>query len=67
MCSACEQQRLHGPDDWANHPYRGHGYNGAAWTHPDLQVLAGVGSLGEISGEVLQDPALAGESHADRS
>jgi hypothetical protein len=43
--------------DWAQHPYAGHGFNGNVWTHPDLQVLAGAASLGQISGEVVQTEA----------
>jgi len=37
MCPACESKRVHGPIDWAQHPYAGHGYaSGQGWTHPDL-------------------------------
>lgn len=39
-CPACESKRLHGPIDWAQHPYAGHGYvSGQGWTHPDLAPL----------------------------
>ena len=67
MCPACTEKRLHAPADWAHHPYAGHGFNGSAWTHPDLQVLAGAASLGQISGEVVEAAAPAGEANsADR-
>jgi hypothetical protein len=36
MCPACESKRVHGPADWANHPYATHGFNGTVWTHPKL-------------------------------
>lgn len=36
MCPACENKRLHGPDEWQHHPYAHHGFNGTVWTHPDL-------------------------------
>lgn len=36
-CPACAVRRLHTPDDWAYHPYAGHGYDGARWTHSDLE------------------------------
>lgn len=54
MCSACEFKRLHGPLDWDQHPYAGHGYNGTAWTHPDLAdgTQAGAARPRQISGEV---------------
>jgi hypothetical protein len=39
-CPACESKRLHGPIDWAQHPYAGHGYvPGHGWTHPDLEPV----------------------------
>ncbi len=39
MCSACAAKRTHTPDDWALHPYAGHGYaQGQGWTHPDLAL-----------------------------
>lgn len=39
-CPACESKRLHGPIDWAQHPYAGHGFvPGQGWTHPDLMPL----------------------------
>jgi hypothetical protein len=41
-CPACAAKRTHTPDDWALHPYAGHGYaQGQGWTHPDLQARAG--------------------------
>jgi hypothetical protein len=50
---------MHTPEDWAHHPLAGHGYQeGQGWTHPDLQVLAGAASLGQISGEVVQTEAV---------
>jgi hypothetical protein len=53
MCPACSAKRLHGPEDWLQHPYAGHGFNGQAWTHPDLPTSsAGAASLGKISGEI---------------
>ena len=40
MCPACESKRLHAPEDWARHPYAGHGYaSGQGWTHPDLEPV----------------------------
>ena len=40
MCPACESKRLHTPEDWAQHPYAGHGYvPGHGWTHPDLEPV----------------------------
>jgi hypothetical protein len=51
-CPACTDQRLHQPVDWERHPFRGHGFNGNIWTHPDLSGSAGAASLGQISGEV---------------
>ena len=36
MCPACSNKRLHGPSDWANHPFVTHGFNGTVWTHPKL-------------------------------
>ena len=35
-CPACEAKRLHTPEEMKYHPYAGHGFNGAEWTHPDL-------------------------------
>lgn len=35
-CPACAEKRLHQIADWEMHPYAGHGFNGNAWTHPDL-------------------------------
>jgi hypothetical protein len=35
-CPACAVKRLHKRADWEMHPYAGHGFNGQAWTHPDL-------------------------------
>jgi hypothetical protein len=58
MCPACTNKRAHGPEDWKHHPYRGHGFNGTVWTHPDLQPHdvthnAGAANLAAgISGEV---------------
>jgi hypothetical protein len=59
-CPACTDKRFHTPADWAHHPHAGHGFNGSVWTHPDLQVLAGIAiSQGGSSGEVLQvEPAV---------
>jgi hypothetical protein len=53
MCPACESKRLHGPIDWAQHPYAGHGYaSGQGWTHPDLAPGAQAGAAGSLrSGE----------------
>lgn len=37
-CPACEEKRLHTPEDWSHHPYKGHGYTKEwGWTHPDLK------------------------------
>jgi len=56
MCPACSNKRLHAPEDWAQHPYAGHGYaSGQGWTHPDLIPAlhaAGAASQRQISGEV---------------
>jgi hypothetical protein len=38
MCCACEEHRCHTEEEWAAHPYRGHGYMiEIGWTHPDLR------------------------------
>ena len=40
MCPACANKRLHAPEDWAQHPYAGHGFAaGQGWTHPDLEPI----------------------------
>jgi len=52
MCPACENKRLHGPEDWAHHPYAGHGFNGQAWTHPDLPTSSAGAATSENSGEI---------------
>jgi hypothetical protein len=57
-CPACAEKRLHTLADWTHHPYAGHGFNGSTWSHPDLQVLAGTASLGQISGEVSESEAV---------
>ena len=54
-CLACADKRLHTAADWTYHPMAGHGYNGTLWTHPDLK--GGAASLGQISGEVVQEEA----------
>ncbi len=38
-CPACKEKRLHTPEDWKHHPYKGHGYTKecGGWTHPDLE------------------------------
>ena len=41
-CPACIAYRLHTKAEWDKyHPYRGHGFDGAKWTHPDLAASAG--------------------------
>ena len=59
MCPACESKRLHGPIDWAQHPYAGHGYvPGHGWTHPDLAPVPQDGAAAsQISGEVTDAAA----------
>jgi hypothetical protein len=54
MCPACTNTRLHGPADWAQHPYAGHGYqSGQGWSHPDLATGTQAGAVtSQISGEV---------------
>jgi hypothetical protein len=38
MCPACENKRVHTPEDWKHHPYAGHGYqDGQGWSHRDLE------------------------------
>jgi hypothetical protein len=38
-CRACQAQRAHSPDDWKNHPFRGHGYTKEqGFTHPQLKA-----------------------------
>ena len=53
MCPACTAKRLHAPDDWAQHPYAGHGYvPGHGWTHPDLAHGTQAGAAASLrSGE----------------
>ena len=39
-CPACSEKRVHANEDWAQHPYAGHGYvSGQGWTHPDLEPV----------------------------
>jgi hypothetical protein len=63
MCPACDNKRLHGPAEWKNHPYAGHGFNGTVWTHPDLAPRdvanqAGAANLAAgISGEATAKAA----------
>jgi len=58
MCPACADKRLHTLEDWAQHPYAGHGYvAGQGWTHPDLiPALHGTGAASQrqTSGEVIE-------------
>jgi hypothetical protein len=42
MCPACHFKRLHTAEDWKNHPWAGHGYNGTSWSHPDLVPARGL-------------------------
>jgi hypothetical protein len=52
MCPACENKRLHGPDEWQHHPYAHHGFNGTVWTHPDLAPHDGAGTgAADLAGE----------------
>lgn len=37
-CGACQAQRCHSPQEWANHPLAGHGFTPeTGWTHPEAQ------------------------------
>ena len=49
MCPACENKRLHGPDEWQHHPYAHHGFNGTVWTHPDLAPHDGAQNAGAVN------------------
>ena len=62
MCPACESKRLHTTEDWAQHPYAGHGYvPGHGWTHPDLANGTQAGAVTrQISGEVAGEAAPVG-------
>jgi len=52
-CPACTAKCLHAPEDWAQHPYAGHGYaSGQGWTHPDLAHGTQAGAAASLrSGE----------------
>src|SRR4030095_1940644 len=58
-CPSCAAKRTHTPEDWALHPYAGHGYaQGQGWTHPDLNPTQAVGDAGEFRfGDVFVSPA----------
>jgi hypothetical protein len=64
MCPACEAKRLHAPEDWALHPYAGHGYvPGHGWTHPDLAHGTQAGAAASLrSGEGSGEAAPVGGS-----
>jgi hypothetical protein len=57
-CPACAAKRLHTPEDWAQHPLAGHGFNGTLWTHPDLANGTQAGAAtSPASGEVYAEQA----------
>lgn len=39
LCPACSAHRVHSPEEWKNHPFRGHGYTReTGWTRSKLAL-----------------------------